>query len=90
MGAEASMAPDPLDELIADLERIVPPESPAFGDGWGWGETDRLQLERQRLLDEMDDQTLRSAVDPTDGERGTARRPTGSSLGPEDESPLES
>ena len=26
------MSPDPLDELIADLERIVPPEQPASSD----------------------------------------------------------
>ncbi len=55
------MSRDPLDELIADLERIVPPEQPASSD-FAAAFLDR-QLAIARTLDDDDEDTSEAELD---------------------------
>ncbi len=73
------MSHDPLDELIADLERIVPPEQPASSD-FAAAFLDR-QLAIARTLD--DDEDAREA--DLDAAGRQVRRGLNRLLGREDE-----
>ena len=75
------MSHDPLDELIADLERIVPPEQPASSD-FAAELLDR-QLAIARTADDDDDEDAREA--DLDAAGRQVRRGMNRFLGREDE-----
>ncbi len=72
------MSRDPLDELIADLERIVPPEQPASSD------FDATFLDRQCAIARTADDEDASAAD-LDAAGQQVRRGLNRWLGREDE-----
>ena len=73
------MSHDPLDELIADLERIVPPEQPASSD------FDAEFLDRQRAIARTADDDEDANEADLDAAGRQVRRGMNRFLGREDE-----
>ena len=73
------MSHDPLDELIADLERIVPPEQPAFSD------FDAAFLDRQAAIARTADDDEDASEAELDAAGQQVRRGLNRLLGREDE-----
>lgn len=76
---------DPMDELIEELERIVPPEKPTFGSPWDGIEERQRRI--QQILAEDDDEDSWPGVGRGEDEGAENLHPAAGDLPGHDDKP---